>query len=293
VRDIDRRTWRRLRSGVALTVAVLGSTANGATVGAEQAPASAPAPPTRFVDVAGGQLTVDVRDADLADVLKQISERAGFELRTKGPLGHVTATFTAVSLEDGLRRLVQAHELMLVYAAGESNRAGGGLLEVQVFAAPSVTIRPGFDPGASATFAEINQLSRARDDPRTLPRLSELLGSAPEAVVRARAAWALGNIGGAAAAAPLENALRDPAPDVRVQAAYALGRIQDARAIPALAGILLRDSDVTVRRAAVRTLGLLSDSAATSALRAAAEDPDPMVRREVGRALQRHGVELR
>ncbi len=278
---------------MALTLALLSSIANGAAVGTEPVPASAPSSPAPFVDVAGGQLTVDVRDADLADVLKQISARAGFELRTKGQLGHVTATFTAVSLEDGLRRLVQAHELMLVYAAGESNRARGNLLEVQVFAASSVTIRPGFNPGSSATLAEINQLSRARDDARTLPRLAELLGSAPDAVVRARAAWALGNLGGAAAAVTLEHALSDPAPDVRVQAAYALGRVQGAPVIPALASLLLKDSDVRVRRAAAHTLGVLSDSAATSALRAAAEDSDPLVRREVGRALQRRGVEPR
>ena len=89
-----------------------------ATVGdpvANDAPVVA-APP-ELVVIEEGRVTVDAHDADLADVLAQLGARAGFRVRTSGSLGRVTATFTAVSVEQALRRLVQDHELMLVYSA--------------------------------------------------------------------------------------------------------------------------------------------------------------------------------
>jgi len=55
-------------------------------------------------------------DVDLADVLAPLGARAGFRVRTSASLGRVTATFTAVSVEQALRRLVQDHELMLIHS---------------------------------------------------------------------------------------------------------------------------------------------------------------------------------
>ena len=73
--------------------------------------------PPELVVIEAGRVTVDAHDADLADVLAQLGARAGFRVRTSGALGRLTATFTAVSVEQALRRLVQDHELMLVYGA--------------------------------------------------------------------------------------------------------------------------------------------------------------------------------
>ena len=95
------------------------------------------------------------------------------------------------------------------------------------------------------------------------------------------------------AEAPLTAALSDQAAEVRVQAVNALQRVAGARAIPALQGLLLHDPHPTVRPAAARTLGMLPEAPATSALTAAAADPDASVRQEVARALRRHGVAVR
>jgi hypothetical protein len=56
------------------------------------------------------------------------------------------------------------------------------------------------------------------------------------------------------------------APDVRAQVVDALRRVAGARPIPALERLLLRDPDAAVRRAAARSLGMLPEAAATSAL---------------------------
>jgi HEAT repeat protein len=238
------------------------------------------------VVVEGERLSIDVRDAELEQVLQDIASRAGFTLATSGQLGRVTAAFDDVPLEQGLRRLARDNELVFVYGRPERG-SGGHLAEVRVFGA---TAREA--PADPESASDVDELLQRGDAPGNTARLSELLGSAPDSDVRARAAWALGRIGGADAETALTGALSDQSSDVRVQALYALQRVAGIDAIPAIQGALLRDSDVVVRRAAARTLGVMREPPATDALRAAAEDPDPTVRREVSRALRRHGVNV-
>ena len=61
-----------------------------------------------------------------------------------------------------------------------------------------------------------------RGEAAAAPRLARALAADPDAVVRAHAAWALGRIGGAPAAAALRAAAGDPDPEVREEAALAL-----------------------------------------------------------------------
>jgi hypothetical protein len=149
-----RKTWRLLGIGLALTAAALGLLSLRSTVCAEDRSAASPVAPV--IALSDGKLSVDLRDADLADVLQQIATRAGFQLTTSGQLRRVTAVFTAVSLEEGIRRLVQDHELMLVYRPADVDGTGGTLVEVHVFAASAAP-----DPvQTAAALAEINQLLR-------------------------------------------------------------------------------------------------------------------------------------
>ncbi len=285
MRSRSEATWRVLGMTVALTAAVLGLSSLRSTACAEEE-RSAGSSPVPVIAFSEGKLSVDLRDADLANVLQQIATRASFQLTTSGQLRRVTAVFTAVSLEEGLRRLVQDHELMLVYRPAEVGRGAGKLVEVHVFAAS-----PSPNPLQTATaLAEINQLLRSGGDQRNVGRLTELLSFAADPTVRARAAWALGRIGAPAGGTALAQALSDETAQVRIQAALALRGLQGVQAIPALAGLLLRDPDVTVRRAAVGALGTLREASAISALRAALADPDASVRQQATQALQRQGV---
>ena len=267
--------------GIALLSVWLGCPSLGAAAPGEAGASLAPVSPVVVVE--NGKLTVDLQHADLESVLREIATRAVFDLRMSGQLGRVTATFAGVSLEEGLRRLAPEHELMLVYRA-PSGGAAASLVEVRVFAGT----RPDDPRSAAADLAEIRRLLRSGGQEGTA-RLADLLG-APDSTVRTRAATALGRVGGMNAEAPLTAALSDQVAEVRLQAVDALRRVAGARAIPALQGLLLRDPDPGVRRAAARTLGMLREPPATSALTAAAADPDASVRQEVARALRRHGV---
>lgn len=289
-----KRGWRRLGSGVAFTVALLGSSSPATeAAGPGPVPRAAPLPPAPLVDVRGGRVTVDLRDAELEDVLEQIAARAGFRLEIAGELGSVTVAFRGLPLEHALRRLAQEHGLMLVYSAAGDGRAETRLLEVEVFATYRARAASGAAPGTSerdAALGEINRLAFLPNKEEAVSQLAELLRTASDAAVRARAVWALGKTRAARAALELATPLSDREPQVRVQAAYALRRVEGRRAIPALGDLLLGDPDVMVRRAAARMLGMLPDSASTSALSMAAGDADASVRQAVSRALERWGT---
>jgi HEAT repeat protein len=109
---------------------------------------------------------------------------------------------------------------------------------------------------------------------------------------RAEAARALGTLArGAAVAAELRDALRDPDQGVRLRAAEALWRVagEDARAEAAAELIHLAQAGgwAELRAEAVAILGRLGDAAVTPTLREALMDPDPLVRRSAAAALER------
>jgi HEAT repeat protein len=80
--------------------------------------------------------------------------------------------------------------------------------------------------------------------------------------------------GAAVGVTALARALNDEAPPVRVQALSALRRLQCVQAIPALAELLVRDPEVTVRRAAAAALGTFREQSAMSCPQAALADSE-------------------
>jgi HEAT repeat protein len=106
-------------------------------------------------------------------------------------------------------------------------------------------------------------------------------------VVRANAAWVLGQFGNAPAVPALCEVLANAGEDsfARHEAAMALGHITDPRAVPALARALEKDADTGVRQAAAMSLGFIGGLPASQALRrASANDADANVRESARQA---------
>lgn len=121
--------------------------------------------------------------------------------------------------------------------------------------------------------------------------LSERLLTDKEQGVRAAAAVALGEIADEAAVVPLVQTLSTPkkANDFVLRAvAVALGRIKSRAGTAALIATLSNQKlPSDVRREAARSLGLIGDSTASDALRAASTDADPYLAQIAHEALKK------
>lgn len=209
------------------------------------------------IDVAGGggRLTVKILEAPLGDVLRVIAERSGLSVRLRGDLtAPITATFTDLPLDEGIKRLARGHSVALLYGAARPDGTMS-LREAWIIENPARPPRSvPLDPQRRAMkLSEVRVLGLRRD---------------------AGAAVALGRV-----------VARDEDPVVRAQAAIALGRIPNAATGPALIAALRHDLDSYVRRMAARALGMLRPQDARRALEGASADGDASVRREATRAL--------
>lgn len=271
------------RPGRAVRLAAALAAGLGASLAAADA---APTLPTLNVAAERGLLSVDVRQAPLADVLRRIGERAGFVVTIRGDLSRpVTQGFSGVLLEEGLRRLTRGESLALVYAS----RGPGGppqLTELLVYATPPQLARPrAGDASRPAKFQRISALARQRDA-AAVAELAGFLAGDPDPLVRSRAADTLGRMQGAAAASALTRARADEAASVRIRVLMALRRLEGPAAVVLLRDALLADPDPGVRRAAAWVLGALRNETARSALESALGDRDESVRRSVTAALR-------
>lgn len=154
----------------------------------------------------------------------------------------------------------------------------GDALEEPADAAPvagaaAAPAGPTATPAAGATQAD-------------LPRLLETLRSAPDPLVRANAAHALGHVRSDAARDALVAALSDPDWGVRAEAAEALGHLGGALP-PRLVTALRDDESAWVRSAAAASLCHFHDDVAHDALHhAARHDADSSVREAAARHLR-------
>lgn len=109
--------------------------------------------------------------------------------------------------------------------------------------------------------------------------------SAPEASVRANAAFILGRQRDGRVVQPLLDTLADPDPQVRLRVAEALGTRDEPEVVPPLIGVLQQDGEQAVRRVAARSLGYIGDTRATQPLIAALDDAEAQVRSQAAEAL--------
>lgn len=126
-----------------------------------------------------------------------------------------------------------------------------------------------------ASVTAVRVLGEIRD-PRAEPVLIDVLEHAGDLDLRARAAAALGTVGGPSAPPTLRAALRDVAWQVRAQAATSLGALGDRESVPALSEAI-EDESWWVRRNCADALGELG-APGVAALRELSTSHDRYVR---------------
>ena len=240
---------------------------------------------------------MDVRDAPLADLLRIIGERAGFRVTVHGTVtAPVTDAFTDLPLGEGIRRVVGGNGLVLIYAPSQGGGSTSVPTEVWVYAMgprPRDQVTQALaHPDRSARLEAVQSL-RGRQDEAAGEALAQILKQAPDPIVRAQAATALGTVGGAQAADALSTALEDQDPSVRIEATRAIATVEGDEAAHPLAGVLLGDQDPQVRLEAARALATFKSDEAYGVLKAAGWEQDGPVRQVIALALARWESEKR
>jgi len=216
--------------------------------------------PAPFVaDVNADRLTVQVENIPLPDVLKKISDqtRGKIILHTPPEEIQVSADFSDLSLEEGIRQLLKRYNCAIIFRPGRLNTDAQDM-EIFIFKkegdvsnryAKHQIILPQTIPESEGD--KFSSLINALDDPddeirenavdelaelkdqRAAEHLGWVLTKDRDPDIRETAAEALGDIGGEAAVASLIKATADRDEDVRESALDSLGQIGEQRAIPA------------------------------------------------------------
>jgi hypothetical protein len=258
--------------------------------------AQVPSPPgTVEVTVREERLSVNVRDASLADILRVIGQEGDLKLHLDGQFRTaITTSFTGLPLESGIRRLARGHSTTFAY--GPPSRPGGvgRLTEIWIIeTSPAASARPVDPQTRGARLAHLGALGRRQDD-EAVAELARILTQDPDPVVRTQAVLAVGRRGDPRTAPALIAALADQQPSVRIQAVRGLRRVEGERSAEVLGRVLLSDADPVVRRVTASILASLRHAAAGSALRTAmSADSDPLVREAAASAYRRWARPLR
>ncbi len=250
--------------------------------------------PTVSVTVRDGLVSVEARDAALADILKAVAEQADFELSIKDDVEqNVTWHFRDVPIGEAVHNILQHVSSVVTYAPN-----GGAVVEVRV-------LRSGSESwGAAAQVehviptkqADIDLLEREdrirgaqslirQPDAKAIKQLAQLVSEDEDPTVRAVAAIGLGKIRVDEAKEALISALSDHDSLVRRRAVQGLGRQWGGDAVDPLSLALLEDLDPHVRREAALRLGKIRSEEARDSLTLAESDTEHLVRRAVTHAL--------
>jgi len=282
---------RDLRPAIILTAVLLAGLPDTSALSA-QAPAPEASAPSQSVTVDRGVLTVDVRDMPLDEVLRTISDRSGVNITVhSGGATKVTQTFSGLGLDEGIRRLAPAYNVVLVYGSAEPEGRPGAtrLVEVHVYETSKSPVTAVVDPQQRSTqlrtVRELSRRAHARE-PGALTSLADLLARDPDPAVRRSAAEALASLREPEAVTALKTGAADQDPTVRGSSLTSLGQMRDENSVGLVAQGATRDPDPTVRRSAVWALSTLQSEEAHRALEVAASDADPLVKQAAAGALK-------
>lgn len=272
------------------------------------------------VTVRNGFVTLDAQAAPLGEVLRQLSEKAGFKLVMKQDLrAPVTWRFEDVPVDEAVTRLLARVSSIAIYAPADEGGVRSALAEVRVLrggndTVPLVEHRTEFAAGAGPDDSpEAGQLAEAEPESptgeqlasagtadiqpaaRTPGRISRALEDADPAT-RRDAALKASKLRPDMARNALTEALSNSDAVVRQRAVQGLARLGGEETVASLSRILLEDPEPRVRRMAAAGLGRISTESAFWALMEANSDENQGVREAVGAALvalERRGIGAR
>lgn len=245
-----------------------------------------------WVELGKEGLSLDAEAVPLAEIVAEVGRQAGFETTLLGDFGTpVTVTLREVPLAEGLDRLLGDADRLVIYAAPppvqEGGTAGRRVARLWLFssggrsqdAAENPLPDPLLQTDSKARSEAVLRLSQAdASQEAVVDALGRALREDPDALVRSRAAVALGGLRDPRALPALASALDDESFSVRAQVIQALGQSGGDPAAEMLGSVLFHDPDPRLRTLAAQALHHDGSPLAQLYLDAAADDPVPQVR---------------
>jgi len=244
-----------------------------------------PADPSFVVRVTNNTLTLRAANAPLQDVLNEIVKQLEIPIVVHGELDRpLSAEFSEVPLEEGLKRLIKGFNHVFLYDAGKVGEEHPPLRKIIIYAEETQGMGQFPPPRSTASSSQPSQPQKKvpleslvkalsdkdaetredavdalaeSEDARAVSHLIKVMLDDGDEDVREAAAMALEDLGDQKAVASLIRALGDPYAGVRESAAEALGALGGEQVIRPLMG-LLRDEDEDVREAAAEALKKLT-----------------------------------
>jgi hypothetical protein len=243
------------------------------------------------VELNDGLLSADFHNAPLPQVLAEIGKVAGYRLIQVADFDdfpRIDGSFVKQPLQAAVERLVANTNRILFYSRGtgvDSRRVlsqvwllGPGEAGVDTTQSTEVVIGLQQEEPLIRR-QELLRLVQQEGEEAVLEKLSVLLLTDQDSLVRSRAAIALGTLQDERAVTDLESALQDAHFSVRVQSMTALGNIGGDRATMALGSVLLNDSlDPLERVTAAQVLWKQDSDIAKGYLQAGSNDANEQVR---------------
>jgi len=261
-------------------------------------------PPAEIkIEINSGLLSVEARKAPLSEILEQIGRSAGFKtnwIADKEKSPRLDVSFKAVSVSKAVERLVDDTNRLIFYQTRDATTGHKTISQVWIlgyYATSSDSDLIELGNRAQADDLQ-HQESKTRseaalglvvesyskdgektDTERVRLRLIQLLQEDKDALVRSRAAIALGALKDEESIDALEAALLDDSGSVRAQVINALGQIGGDRAADALGSILLYNGNHTTDRVmAAQALWMHGTESAREYLDLGAVDQNKQVR---------------
>lgn len=245
-------------------------------------------------------LSIQADAIPLDEVVIAIGQRAGFEIIRVGHHGTpLSMSITSMPLQESLEKLLSQTNSVIFYAAGKTAEervihtvwllgSPESTTETDTQKWPAIREFGDVEPLAVANdlqhadagvrSLEVLSLANAEATEQVLEALAQLLVSDVDALVRTRAAMALGELGDTRSVPALEATLSDANGTVQASAISALGQIGGESATTALGQFLLHATDMRQRVNAARSLARQGTAIARQYLDPVADDPDPQIR---------------
>ena len=243
--------------------------------------------------------------AHVTDILRALGSRAGFEVKILGAprreyqdwrfdsvpllrlLDNLLRGYNTVQIhEQDADRTRRLKELWLITRYDDVAAQPGLTIKIELEQTETGTEeRQQFTPEQQYQIDSIDDLQGMTGED-VIATLQRTLVDNDDPVVRARAAIALGDIGGTRVLGALEAGLGDSSGRVRSELARSFSSVKHQRSTLALGQMLMGDRDAQVRQQAVRSLRGQDSPAAYLFVEAALKDKDERVQEAASRILR-------